>query len=465
MILPLRPILSSTGSYNHECATWLSEILTPLRHHPSSLKDTFDFLDKIKNLTPGNKLMASLDVKSLFTNVPVNFTIDLILNNIFNNGVKDFNGLNRQQMKKLLTWTCKGTVFQFGGNIYEQTEGIAMGSPIAPLMADVCMNWVLNEVSSFNPKPYIILRYVDDLFCVFNCERDLEMFFDKINTIHANIQFTKELEQNNQLPYLDVLVTRTDVKFKTTVFRKKTNTGLYIKWSSLSPVKYKRNLESCLLDRAYRICNSYKAMHIEFETITDMLLRNGYPLPFIQNQIRRFLNNKHSDLNISKKVDKQATRLILRLPFIGNTSLHIEKELKSFFRRQLSGKLSLNVVHDCYKIGDMFKHKELQPKLYRHNVVYKLTCSCGSVYIGQTRRNLQSRLHEHNPATSLNQHSDVTKHLLENPNHSIDFNDPEVLCSAHNTKELLIKETLLIQQYQPDINVDGSSFPLYVFNS
>ena len=93
-----------------------------------------------------------------------------------------------------------------------------MESPIAPLMADVCMNWVLNEVSLFNPKPYIILGYVDDLFCVFNCERDLEMFFAKINSIHANIQFTKELEQNNQLPCLDVLVTRADVKFKTTVF-------------------------------------------------------------------------------------------------------------------------------------------------------------------------------------------------------------------------------------------------------
>ena len=97
-------------------------------------------------------------------------------------------------------------------------------------------------------------------------------------------------------------------------------------------------------------------MHIEFETITNMLLRNDNPLPFIQNQIRRFLNNKHSDFNISKKADKKITRLILQLRFIGNTFLHIEKELKSFFQRQLSAKLSLNVVHDCYKIGDMFKH-------------------------------------------------------------------------------------------------------------
>jgi len=66
--------------------------------------------------------MASLNVKSLFTNVPVDFTIDLILNNIFRNGVKDFNGLKKQQLKKLLIWTCKGTVFQFNNNIYKQID-------------------------------------------------------------------------------------------------------------------------------------------------------------------------------------------------------------------------------------------------------------------------------------------------------------------------------------------------------
>ena len=81
------------------------------------------------------------------------------------------------------------------GNVYEQTKGIALGSSFASLRANVCLNWALNEVSSFNSKPYIILRYVDDLFCAFNCERDLEMFFAKMNTIYANIQFTEELEQ------------------------------------------------------------------------------------------------------------------------------------------------------------------------------------------------------------------------------------------------------------------------------
>ena len=133
---PLRPILSSVGSYNHECAKWLPEILTPLRHNSTTVKDTFEFLHRLQNILIDNKIMGSFDVGSLFTNIPVDFTINLInlLENIFSNGVKDFNGLSELQLKKLLHWTTKGTVFQFQGELCEQTDGIAMGSPIAPLL-------------------------------------------------------------------------------------------------------------------------------------------------------------------------------------------------------------------------------------------------------------------------------------------------------------------------------------------
>ena len=79
----------------------------------------------------------------------------------FSQGTKDFNGLIENQSKKLPSWTCKGTIFQFNENIYEQIDEFSMGSPIAPLMADVCMNWVLNEVSTFKPQPPVVFRYVD----------------------------------------------------------------------------------------------------------------------------------------------------------------------------------------------------------------------------------------------------------------------------------------------------------------
>ena len=100
-----------------------------------------------------------------------------------------------------------------------------MGSPIAPIMADVCMNWILNEVSTFKPQPRVLFRYVGDLFCVIQGKDELEQFFVKINSVHSIVQFTKELEQHNQLPYLDVLVTKSVDKFETTVFRKKNYTN------------------------------------------------------------------------------------------------------------------------------------------------------------------------------------------------------------------------------------------------
>ena len=80
---PLRLILSSVGSYNHKRAKWLSEILTPLRHHSTTVKDTFDFLHRFHNNSINNKIMGSFDVRSLFTNIPVDFTINFYTGNNF----------------------------------------------------------------------------------------------------------------------------------------------------------------------------------------------------------------------------------------------------------------------------------------------------------------------------------------------------------------------------------------------
>ena len=91
---PMRPILSSIGPYNHQCALCsLSEVLTPFRQHTSVVKDTFNFLNDISGLSIYNKVMACLDVRSLFTNIPVQFTINLILDQIYVQDVKTFHGL------------------------------------------------------------------------------------------------------------------------------------------------------------------------------------------------------------------------------------------------------------------------------------------------------------------------------------------------------------------------------------
>ena len=92
--VPLRPILSATGSYNQECAKWLSQNLGFLGEHPTNLKDSFTFVDNMKDKFLHNKVMVSFDVISLFTNIPVDYTINLILDKLFDNDT-DFVQRNR----------------------------------------------------------------------------------------------------------------------------------------------------------------------------------------------------------------------------------------------------------------------------------------------------------------------------------------------------------------------------------
>ena len=461
------PILDSTGCYYHASAKLLSEILNPLGHHISALKDQFSFVEKVTSITLRNAIMASLHVKNLFINVPVNFTINnLILDNIFENEVKTFNGLNKTQLRKFLYWTTKGIEFRFNSELYKQTDGLFRGNPLASLMADIFMNWVVDQMNQFGPQPLVLFRYVDEIFCAFESEIDLNLFFQKISSIHHGIKFWKEVEWHNQLRYLNVLITRlNNGSLQTNFVRKTANAELDVKWSSLCPIKIKLEYVSDLLERIYRTCNSYTTRHVEFRFFRKMLLRNGYPLKNLKNRIRGFLKKKQRIRTARVGDSKHVPSTTLKLPFIGNYSTRLEMKLKSFFQRCLTDKLDLNVDHTYCRIGDMFKLREKQPKLFRTCVVYRLTCSCGSTYIGQTKRNLQTRLNEHKPKTSAKPSSDVTQHLLKNPSHSIDFDNPEILCAAYNLKELLIKETLLIQRHQPVINAASSSYPLHVFNT
>ena len=109
----------------------------------------------------------------------------------------------------------------------------------------------------------------------------------------------------------------------------------------------------------------------------------------------------------------------------------------------------MNVKLRCFqstrKLQSWFSIKDRQALLNRFNVVYKLTCSCGASYIGQTQRNLINRIEEHR--TSLS--SSVRIHLQANANHRVVFHNPEVIGSDNNWRRLQILESLLIQEHKP----------------
>ena len=469
---PLRPILSTIGSYSYQSSVWLNKILDPLRKHPATIKDSFEFVEKITQMPDlQNRTLASFDAKNLFTNIPLKFTIDIILRKLFPDSETKLFGMNKNQFKKLLNWTCINGTLQFNGKFYQQIDGVAMGSPLAPAFADIFMNWVLDEISKKSTTSFKIYRYVDDLFLSFNNSEDIDLIFDLFNSIHSKLKFTKEIETNSQISFLDVYIIKTDKAIQTKIYRKPTFTGCYMKWNSYVPLRYKQNLVLTLLERAYKICNSYTLIHKEFERISDLLQRNGFPKAFIDNQIYKFLNKKQkptiscqiqsSDNSITSSANPKL--FFLKLPYLHILSTNIKKEINRFFHKtNINARFVL--INETFNIGKYFSHKDRQLLLRRSNVVYKINCSCGDTYIGQTKRNLINRLNEHIPKFSK-QETDVTKHLIENSNHKINANSVKILSYANNWRKLLIKETLFIQKLEPNLNIDQTSTNLFLFNT
>ena len=86
------------------------------------------------------------------------------------------------------------------------------------------------------------LRYVDDTFVVIEDHNNIKSIIDLLNSQHPNIKFTSEEESNNRLAFLDVQVVKINSRLHTTIYRKPTFTGLYLRWTSLTSIKYKLGL-------------------------------------------------------------------------------------------------------------------------------------------------------------------------------------------------------------------------------
>ena len=183
--------------------------------------------------------MISFDVSSLFTIVPLDYTIDLTLKRIF--GDKEIKTkISRKDMKNLLILCTKNIHFLCRNNVYQQKDGVAMGSPLGPVLAGIFMvhleRTLMPELEKFM-KPW--KRYVDDTISYIKPDF-LTNVIDILNKFHQNIKFTYEVEHNGKISLLDVLLVRCNGKLETTISRKETNKDIYLHWTSFAPMTWKK---------------------------------------------------------------------------------------------------------------------------------------------------------------------------------------------------------------------------------
>ena len=233
--IPLRPVLDMYSSPYHAIAKWTSKLLEPVRKVLTrySLWDTFEFVDRIKYVNHSDKRLLSFDVVPLFTNVTLTETVSYICD--FINEHKLNIGIPTHYLKEIILRCTLNIQFCFNNKLYRQIDGVAMGSPLGPVLADCYMAKLENTVLSGAIKQLTFYsRFVDDTFIMCDNDVDIDKVLELFNTAHPSVSFTMSEEQNGEIPFLDVLlIGKDDGYLERRMYRKMDNPRSIYKFSKL----------------------------------------------------------------------------------------------------------------------------------------------------------------------------------------------------------------------------------------
>ena len=211
-----------------------------------------------KNGNVDGEILVSYDVSSLFTNVPVGETIEILVQKAFHE--EWFNNkynlaLKGSDLRALLNIAVKNQLFQLDG---KQIDGVAMASPLGPLMANTFMCSIEEKLVSNVVMPSFYHRFVDDTITSQRNLATAEDFLDTLNNCHESLNFTMECEVDGKLPFLGMEAIRNKEYLEIKVHVKPTNTGLLLYYQSRVDRRYKRLLITTMLNRAFRLSSSWK---------------------------------------------------------------------------------------------------------------------------------------------------------------------------------------------------------------
>ena len=392
--IPLRPIVSMSGSAQYKISRWLAELLEPVRkvYSTKCIKDSFAFVDLLRNAeVPNGGIMCSYDAVSLFTNVPLEDTIDICRKTLYHHDDFCAPTLGEKDFVDLMRKVTSGVKFSFDNVMYQQCDGVGMGSPLGPVLADIFVGYHESLIPA-DQWPYLYGRFVDDCFSYCRDLEESDRFLTTLNNLHPALKFTRELENNGVLPFLDVKAKRDEDKFVTTIYRKPTFTGLYIPFDSFTPFKYKRNLMNNLCDRATRIC-SPSELEEEIDFLKETFLKNGYPSSVVKKYVVPHFSKPEKPFGPEKR------GVVLHVPFLGPTSARFEREIRKCVE---SVYMASRVIFIYSARRALTVKKDVLPIHQRSSIIYLFTCrQCECQYIGRTLQHLSTRVRQHVPLNIL----------------------------------------------------------------
>ena len=310
---PGRPIISGCDSPTDRLSSFIDFHLKPLCSSlPSYIKDTNHFLQTIFNLDtplPPDTIIATIDVKSLYTNIPHAEGINAVLEALDNKHGRMWP--LRKVIHQFLEYILKENYFTFNDKLYLQKHGTAMGTKMAPSFANIFMGVLEQTILSSSPDhliPLLWKRFIDDIFLLWtHGEESFHSFIQYLNSFHPTIKF-EVTHSTKRVNFLDTTVYITPQHtLQTTLYTKPTDRLPLLHQTSHHPITCKKGLIYSQMLRYRRIITDDKEFEQKAQKLRVALIGRGYKdkdiLPHI-NKASTFtqsqLLSSHSTTNTSR---------------------------------------------------------------------------------------------------------------------------------------------------------------------
>ena len=476
---PGRPVVSANGCPTEKISEFVDSFVKPyVPIIKSYIKDTTDFLRKIRDIgrLPDNSIIATLDVTSLYTNIPNNEAIESV-KKVLETHRRPTSNPKTDSLLKLLEMVLTMNNFQFNEENFLQVGGTAMGTRVAPSLANIFMaDFEDKYVYTYHTQPHIWLRYIDDVFCVWTKGNEaLDQFIEHLNNSHHSIKFTEE-RSTEKVSFLDTLVKLNDNSLITDLYTKPTDCHNYLRYESAHHPSCKKSLPYSQFLRVRRICENIESFDKHSQTMSEKLIEKGYPKKNVTEAIKKardldrpdLLKIKLPDVNTkeiptvlvttyqpnfgglqeickanwdllkrstaTKELSEQRViygyrrpknlkdllvraklpteKIQIEKPSTGPQNKCIRKNCRYCQKLDTSGKIISKTTGREY----ITKHNV---SCKSNNLIYCITCKiCNTQYVGQTKLRLMDRFQGHFWCIQTNtQKNDVAKHF-NTPNHS-----------------------------------------------
>ena len=237
--VPIRAIVSYSGSLLYNLNKYVANIL---KDENNNAKNSTTFSNYIRNVAiEDDEIMVSFDVTSLYTNIPIIDTLNIIKDYVNNDDqFTRKTTIPRDRFLDLVHLVVITTWYTFNSQFYEQTDRVAVKGPASSTTAEIYMQaYERTAITTALNLLKVWKQFVDDVYS-FLKRTHLEKFFHHINNPHQNIKFTMEEESNGELAFLNTLLKRNNREISVLVYRKPTHTDLYLNYSSHHQNKLQR---------------------------------------------------------------------------------------------------------------------------------------------------------------------------------------------------------------------------------